>query len=603
MRQSPEVLVTALSQGYPTGPRVLSEVHLRVEKGELVLIVGASGCGKSTLASCIKGIIPHLVDSDYEGSVMVGDSDVLATDPAVLAAAVGMVFQDPEAQLCNLYMQDEIAFGPENLKRSADDVWASVADAAALLGLPQEDMRTRLIYELSGGQKQRLATVSVMAMNPTVLVFDEPTANLDPQGGRDVAEIIRQMRDKGATQIVIGHRIDDLVDAADHIVVMRGGEVVADTSPRDLFERLGMEFCTQNGVWTPQIVELALKLRPYIAWDPLPLSTQEAADQLSAQPSVSRPVPMASMGAPIESVAAGVERSASDPEAGKTIIEVEDVHFSYDNGLEALRGVSFGIREGESVAIVGTNGSGKTTLAKVLVSLLRPQSGSATVCGMDVRRTPTRSITKKVGYVFQYPEHQFVKENVFDEVAYGPEVHGYLPDKIEERVEAILSLFGLTDFKDRHPLALSGGQKRRLSVATMLVLDPMVLILDEPTFGQDQDNTRRMMEYLLEDMRRDRADLLTTIMITHDMELVTEHCDRVLVMSHGRLIFNGAPRELMSRPEIMEEGDLCEVPVNALVGILHKMGIPVPTDLLGVDEFVEWYCNSSSQAAPVRSEH
>jgi energy-coupling factor transport system ATP-binding protein len=590
MSGEPVISVRGLRQGYPNGPEVLAGVDLDVAQGELVLLVGPSGCGKSTLAACIKGIIPHLLDSDFQGEVEVAGIDVREAEPAQLAATVGMVFQDPESQLCNLYIEDEIAFGPENLRLPAEGVRRAVAQMAGQFGLPR-DMATRLVYELSGGQKQRLVTASVLAMDPDVLIFDEPTANLDPQGGRDVADSIRLLRARGATQLVIEHKIEDLIDVADRVVVMERGKIVADAAPRELFARHGLEFCRRYGIWTPQIPEMAMRLDPPVSWSPLPLTVDEAADQLGVHLADAAPVAA-------EAESAGAPRGAG----AAPIVRVSDLHFAYANKLQALRGVTFEIFPGESVAIVGTNGSGKTTLAKTLVSLLKPRQGSVTVCGMDVRKTPTRDITREVGYVFQYPEHQFVTEKVVDEVAYGLRVQGHPEELIGAKVDAILERFGLTEFADNHPVALSGGQKRRLSVATMLVLDPSILILDEPTFGQDQDNTRRMMQYLLEDMRQGRDDALTTIMITHDMELVTQLCDRVLVMSAGELIFAGTPRELIGEAAVMRAGDLSDVPINRLAAALRARGVETPAGVLTVDEFVHWFRQACARPTPVRSD-
>jgi energy-coupling factor transport system ATP-binding protein len=553
-------------------------MDLTIDAGQLVLIVGPSGGGKSTLAYCIKGIIPHQVESSVQGLIEVAGFNVLQHTPAELASKVGMVFQDPEAQLCNLYIEDEVAFGPENLRLDPAEVMARVETALSLAGLNNAELRNKFVYEISGGQKQRLAVASVLAMQPDVLIFDEPTANLDPQGAREVFEAIKHLRRRGFTILVIEHKIEELIDVADRMIVVSDGRVVADGPPRQLLQQQGQTLKEAHGLWVPEICDIAIQLASDYPWDPFPLTANEIAlqikDRLLEVPAQAAP-PAASLG---ENHLAG-----AGPEE---FVHVSGLRYKYPDGTAALRDVNVSLHPGETVGIAGTNGSGKTTLAKTLVGLLRPSAGTVVVCGMNVAKTSTHTITEKVGYVFQYPEHQFLKERVYDEVAYSLDVHGYSADDIRERTRAILGLFGLSDKLERHPLALSGGQKRRLSVATALVLSPELLILDEPTFGQDQDNTRKMMEYLLEQITKRRH--MTTVMITHDMELLAEYCDRVLVMSGGQVVFNGPPRMLFALSDILALGSLKKPMVCELVSQLQAEGYQVP-DLITVREFVDWH--------------
>lgn len=561
------------------GEPILRNIDLSVEAGQLVLVVGPSGCGKSTLAACLKGIIPHQLESVLEGSIEVAGLDTLQSSPAEIATRVGMVFQDPETQLCNLYIEDEVAFGCENLRFEPDRVMQLVRESLSFVGLPLSEVADKFVYELSGGQKQRLAIASVLAMSPRLLIFDEPTANLDPQGGWGVIDAIKRLHRLGHTVVVIEHKIEDLIEVADRLIVMQEGQVRLDGPPRRLLAEHGEELRDQFGLWVPQVVDLALNLRHTVTWDPFPLTVTELVDQLL--PGVHNPG-LQALPAPERA-----DQLISDPP--DPIIAVRDVAYSYPDGTPALQGVSFNIGRGETVAIAGTNGSGKTTMAKALISLLRPQAGSARVCGLDVFRTPVQQVAKHAGYVFQYPEHQFVKDGVFAEVAYGLEVHGFEPETVQAKTQEVLDWFGLTGMEQRHPLNLSGGQKRRLSVATMLVLDPEVLILDEPTFGQDQDNSRKMMEYLLSNVRRRSNHQLTTILITHDMELIAEYCDRVLVMSRGKLLFNGRPRELFQNSEVLRQGSLRNIQVNQVVQALHRSGVDIWPDILRPAEFMEWY--------------
>jgi len=569
-----------------SGAPVLNELDLCVQPGEMVIIVGRSGSGKSTLANCIKGVVPHQVESHIEGRILVCGLDTQDHSPAELATRVGMVFQDPESQLCNLYLEDEVAFGPENLMWDPSLVTERVEGMLELMGLGGESFRYKFVHELSGGEKQRLAIASTLAMDPEVIIFDEPTANLDPRGAREVFDAVRQLYEHGYTIIVIEHKFGDLVASADRLVVIEKGRVALDDAPRSILAERGKLLKEEYGLWLPQVAEVATELKDIVEWEPFPLTVAECGEQLlriipSDLPAEARPSTKAA-------------RPSSRFEDADEIIRAEDLFFKYPNGTVALQGASFTIKRGETIGIAGTNGSGKTTLAKVLVGLLRAKGGSATVCGMDVRRTAVHKITHKVGYVFQYPEHQFVKENVYDEVAYGLEVHGHDEQAIRQKTLDILELFELEQFTKRHPLQLSGGQKRRLSVATALVLEPEVLILDEPTFGQDKENTTNMMKYLLERFVQDRNT--TTVLITHDMELLSLYCDRALIMSGGQLVFNGPPVELFQKEDILIEGSLERPVLCDLVDWLNDHGRNVPP-FIRVEDFVVW-CREVVEARP-----
>jgi len=551
----------------------LNGVSFTVKRGEFVLIVGASGSGKSTLANCIKGIVPHLVGGFLEGSVEVDGTKTVELPVSHLSSKVGMVFQDPETQLCNLFITDEIAFGPENLKLPPDLVRTRVREALALVGLREEEIDQRFVYEVSGGQKQRIAIASVLAMQPPILLFDEPTANLDPQGGADVIAAIKRLHDGGHTVLVIEHRLDELVEVADRMIVVNQGRIVLDGPPRALLQDSAEVLERACGVRIPQVAALALRLRDDFDWSPFPLTVGELVEQTQPR--------LATLSAPTDAA------PPAHQQAGDEVARLEAVSYVYPGGIQALRGVSLVLHRGETVAIAGTNGSGKTTLARLLIGLLHPTRGRVTLLGKDLAASDDQEILRRVGYVFQYPEHQFVKNTVYAEVAYGLEVHQYDAATIKGRTEAVLELFGLSRYRDRHPLQLSGGEKRRLSVATMLVLEPEVLILDEPTFGQDADSSRRMMEHLLGVVRQRRG--MTTVIITHDMELVVDYCDRLVVMADGDVIGDAPPRELFPQDDMLRRGSLIRPAVSEYVARLRASGVDVPATIARVDEFMSWY--------------
>lgn len=561
----------------PKGRKVLDDVSLTVDRGEFVILAGPSGSGKTTLANCIKGVVPQLVGGTVEGSISVCGLDPRTESPAQLAQRVGMVFQDPESQLCNLFIQDELAFGLENLRFAPNSIKDRVKGALSFLGLKDTDQR--LVYEASGGQKQRIAIGSVLVMEPEIFIFDDPTANLDPKGSREVFATIEDLHRQGRTIILITHYLDDALSFADRLVVLNHGRKVIDDTPSRVLAEFGLDLPRRYGVRLPQVSELALQLGSILAWKRIPLSPEqfyeEGVDQLACL-----------VGYGTCSVCGQVRTAYGSSAPGAGIV-AKDINFYYHNGTQALKGVSFEINLGERVAIAGNNGSGKTTLAKLMLGLLRPTQGTMSTCGMRVGKVRNSSITRKVGYVFQYPEHQFVKENVFDEVAYGMRVAGLDENTIRSRVREMLDLFGLSGLENRHPLTLSGGERRRLSVITMLVVSPQVLILDEPTFGQDPANAARLMELVFSDV--DVGTSVTPIVISHDMSIIAQYCQRVLVMSDGQMLYDGTPAELfLHRQAVLDASSLRRVFVAELISRLIDKGSHLPGNIVTPGQFVEW---------------
>lgn len=519
----PVIQVSDLTYYFPQQERpALEGVNLAVFPGEFVLLTGPSGCGKSTLALSLNGIVPTVMGGRIKGRVMVNGTDTRRSTVYALGTQVGLVFQDPEAQLCNLMVEEEVAFGPANLLVERATIELRVTEALAAVG--ELALRPRAIHEISGGQKQRVALASVLAMQPEIIVFDEPTANLDPLGAVQVFELIRRLnREHGITVLVIEHNVDVAMGYADRLVLMQDGRVVGEGQPRRLMGEMGEHIWSGMGLRIPPVCELALALRGLgLELEPFPLTVPEAARALVAQkarfafrPENSRPAP---------------DRPAQGP-----VIETRGLSFDYPNGQTGVREVDLAVARGEVVAIVGKNGSGKSTLASLLVGLLMPSGGEGRVCGLALGEAGLEALTGRVGYVFQYPEHQFVSNTVYEEVAFGLKAQGQTAD-LEARVEAVLASLRLSSERDVHPLRLSMGQKRRLSVATMLVLDTEVLILDEPTTGQDRENIDNIMEIMM--AARERG--ATVLIITHDMNLVARYCGRIVVMEAGRPVYQGS---------------------------------------------------------------
>jgi energy-coupling factor transport system ATP-binding protein len=538
-------------------------VSFDVPRGGSLLVLGPSGCGKSTLGLCLNGAIPHFVEGSFVGSVRLDGRDTREASMAEMAQRVGVVFQDPEAQFCMLKLEDEVAFGLENLAIPRADMDARIDEALGWVGLA--DRRTERIENLSGGQKQRLALACVLAQRPEVLVFDEPTAQLDPAGAAEVVALLGRLRQRGHhTLVIIEHRLDDLMPLVDDVLVLnQSGEMVVHGPPRRVLADWG-NWLESAGVWVPQVSELATRLSAQgIALDPFPVSVEEAVFAL-------RPL----------ATEIDARRSPDPPAhpARTALVAARDLTFRYAAGAQpALDHVNVEFLPGELTAIVGPNGAGKSTLARQLVHILKPPRETVFLRGRDVRSLSVAEVAKVVGYVFQYPEHQFVGSSVLDDVAYGLRRTGLTEREALRIASEFLVEFGLDRLAAAHPYSLSYGEQRRLSVAAMLALGQQGLFLDEPTFGQDRRNAASLLDKL--DALADSGRAI--VAITHDMRLVAERAGRSIVMLEGRLVFDGSPLDLFANTELLHRAGLRPPPITE-VGF--RLGLAAP--LLAVDDVV-----------------
>lgn len=559
------IQIDALSVKYPGRKRtVLRELSLHVERGETLLILGPSGSGKSSLALTFNGLVPHSVAELLGGSVRVNGVDTRQASVAELAQQVGILFQDPDAQFATMKVEDEIAFGLENLSIAPQEMDAKIEHALSQVGM--QHARTRPVHALSGGEKQRVALASLLAMKPEVLVFDEPTANLDSVGTQQVFALLAELKARGQhTLVLIEHKLDELMHLVDRVVVLdHEGSVFADGKPRQVFDEHGAEL-KRLGVWMPQVSMLAHELRErgtHLANFPITLG--EAVKVFGG----------AHLNETVSS--AEVERQLET----EPILEVRELSFSYGD-MAALHGVSLQVYPGDFLAVVGPNGAGKSTLAKHLIGLIAPPAGHILLRGNDIAYVRASELAKHVAFVFQNPEHQFVTETVFNEIAYGLRVVGKPEDEVTQRTEELLETFGLARYAKANPFTLSHGEKRRLSVAAMLAMGQDILILDEPTFGQDERNAAALMS-LLGDLN-DQGK--TVIMITHDMRLVAEYAHRVAVMQTGKVIFDGDPDELFQHTELLARSHLNLPPLARLAALLSTRK-PQLRNLATMDDFL-----------------
>ena len=548
-----------LSFTYSTRLRpALTDLSFDVSPGETVLVLGPSGSGKSTLTLCLDGLIPHLVEGDYAGDVTVAGLVVKDTPVSVLAGRTGLVFQDPDSQFCTLTVDDEIAFGLENLQAPPGEIEQAIDTALDVVRL--SGLRGRPLAGLSGGEKQRVALAAVLAMGPRLLVLDEPSANLDPAATTELLEIVRSLAaDRRHTILLIEHKLDEVINWVDSVLVLDGeGGLLFRGDPREAFYDRRADL-SAIGVWRPQTVELVAGLQE-AGWEVPgePLGVTETAAALQATPRLTGRL-----------AAAGPAKDAAGPgsaEAGP-LIEVRDLSYTYRDGHPALDHVSLSLFRQDFLAIAGANGAGKTTLGSLLCGILSPPKDTVLLDGADAAGLPAWAVADKVGYVFQNPEHQFVAATVRGELVFSLDPRsrgraGHLSSEQDRLVDGWLERLDLLKLAEANPFSLSQGQKRRLSVAAMLIRGCPVLILDEPTLGQDAVQSARLMEMMVEFQQAGG----TVAMITHDMRIVADFASRVLVLGEGRVVYSGDPAGLFARPDVVEGARLA-LPAVAQVGL------------------------------------
>lgn len=512
-----DVSLTHADAAHPSPRDVSFDIHA----GEVVLLLGPSGSGKSTLTLALNGLIPHALPAAMTGTVEAGGVDTADAQTSELSTRVAMVFQDPDAQIVTGTLYDEVAFGPENLRLPVDEVTARTEDALRRVGLweRRDDNPDRL----SGGGRQRLAIACALAMGSPLIVLDEPTANLDPQGIDDVYAALADVIAAGDRAILlVEHNLDAAMGFVTRTIVLdREGRVAYDGPVGEII-RAHTDELVAMGVWLPAATLAALRLRDDgIRLDPLPLTPEELAAQL-----------------PEASVLPSGQTTDAAP-TGEAIIRARGLTVRRGR-TEILHGIDLDLEPGTLTAIVGANGAGKTTLIQALAGVVPPPKRQVDVDGIDPGTAAPRDLAARVGFVFQNPEHQFIAHTVFDELAHGLRLRNVPDAEIAERVTEMLERFGLAHKADVHPFLLSGGEKRRLSVGTALITRPRVLALDEPTFGQDRARATELLA-LLQSLR---AEGTTIVIVTHDLQLVADHTTHTVILADGRVHASGRTADL-----------------------------------------------------------
>ncbi|ETI70120.1 ABC transporter ATP-binding protein [Neobacillus vireti] len=545
------------SQTAPT----LHEINLTIYEGEKVLIVGPSGSGKSTLGHCLNGLVPFSYKGEVSGSLKISGEDVKDLDIFSLSKKVGTVLQDPDGQFIGLTVAEDIAFALENDGAPQTHMFDKVAEVSKMVEM--NEYLDSSLHQLSGGQKQRVSLAGVMVDDVEILLFDEPLANLDPATGKYAIELIDRIQNEtNKTVVIIEHRLEDVLHChVDRIIVVDDGRIIADMTPDELLASPVLEQCS---IREPLYVKAAKYAGCELTPEMQPAHIESfQVDRCKAQlvdwfRKVDSPQPKAKT---------------------EAILELKDITFGYKPGRTTIQGVSFSIEKGEMVSIVGKNGAGKSTLSKLICGFEKPNAGQIYYRGQDISGDTIKERAARIGMVMQNPNQMISKQMIYDEVALGLVIRGVPDAEIKERVLKTLKICGLYPFRNWPISALSFGQKKRVTIASILVLEPEVLILDEPTAGQDFRHYTEIMEFLVELGRQG----VIIIMITHDMHLMLEYTPRAIVIAGGEKIADDTAVNVLADSTIIEAANLKE---TSLFDLAQRAGIGEPKQF--VDRFIAY---------------
>lgn len=545
------------SQAEPT----LHSINLKIYPGEKILIVGPSGSGKSTLGHCLNGLIPFSYKGDIEGSLKINGLETQELDIFTLSKIVGTVLQDSDGQFVGLTVAEDIAFALENDRVPTEDMHKRVSEVSKMVDM--DNFLNSSPYDLSGGQKQRTALAGVMIDDVDILLFDEPLANLDPATGKTAIEIIDRIHnDSNETIIIIEHRLEDvLYKHIDRIIVINDGRILADMDPHEL---VSSQVLIENGIREPLYITALKYAGVKVTKDMMPghiwsLKTDTINEQISIWHKS------------IEKI--------EDVNGDDSILRMEDISFSYNKGRQVLNNINIDIKEGEMVSIVGKNGAGKSTLSKIICGFEKPSKGKLYYKDRNMADLSIKERAEVIGLVMQNPNQMISKNLIYDEVALGLRLRNVDEAEIKTRVERALDICGLSPFINWPISALSYGQKKRVTIASILVLDPKVLILDEPTAGQDYKHYSEIMDFLRE------INLLgiTIIFITHDMHLMLEYTTRAIVLADGEIVQDAKPSVVLTDQNIIENANLKE---TSLFNLAQMAGIEKETEF--VQGFIDY---------------
>jgi len=513
--ESLSLVVESLSFRYRIRPDyALRNVSFEAHPGEVLLIAGSSGCGKTTLMRCINGLIPRSYRGELEGRVSLFGEDIKGKPLSAISQIVGTVLQDPERQILGSRVFNEVAFGLENLGLPRDEILTRIDETLEYLGTAP--LKRRETFHLSGGEKQKVAVGGTLAMRPSILLLDEPLASLDPVSAQEALRLIRRLADEGKTILIIEHRVEDVLKIKpEKALFMLDGEI--------------RYFGPTPG--------LAREIDYHEVKLPASMIIEKA--KMDSPPSYNPP------------------QLAPDRKTGASLAEFQDVAFAYEDGPEVLHDVNLAINRGDIIALLGPNGAGKTTLVKHAIGLLKPNRGRVLVEGRDTREMSVAQVARTLGYVFQSPSHMLFAPTVQKELAFGPQNLGYDDQTVNEGVRQAIEIVNLSGLEEYPPLALSFGQQKRVSIAAILAMRSKILVMDEPTAGQDYKNYMTFMDSILQ-----LPDFAAVLFITHDLDLAVCYANRVILMHEGTIAADGPPTEVLAQQELLER---CRVVPTSLL--------------------------------------
>lgn len=494
----------------------LRSISFEAAAGQVLLIAGASGCGKTTLIRCINGLIPNSYKGEIQGGIWVQGKPIQGLSLARISQMVGTVLQDPERQILGTRVINEVAFGLENLHLSREEILSRVDEALTRLNILH--LKDRETFHLSGGEKQKVAIAGVLAMRPLVLLLDEPLASLDPASAQETLQMVRRLADDDMTVLMVEHRVEDVLNIhPETAMFLDEGEIRYYGPTAGLYRAVDYH---RIKLPAPLILERAVK-------DPVP-------EPLTRQ---------------LEAAKAGIPN--------QTLVRFEGVRFGYEENQTVLAGINLEIRRGDIIAVLGPNGAGKTTLVKHAIGLLKPKAGRVLVDGRDTHQISVAEVAHTLGYVFQSPSHMLFAETVRAELAFGPTNLKHPPEEIEKDVREAIRIVHLEGFEENPPLALSFGQQKRVSIAAILAMRSRILVMDEPTAGQDYKNYMEFMDAILK-----LPGFEAVLFITHDIDLAVIYANRVILVNHGQVVRDGTPEEVLKDLAYLEENRL--VPTSLL---------------------------------------
>jgi energy-coupling factor transporter ATP-binding protein EcfA2 len=521
----PIAVLDKVSYQYPRSEKpVLKDISLEIHKGEFLGVIGPTGAGKTTLCLALNGIVPQFYGGRFFGRTVLAGFDTVDTPISVLARHVSIVFQDPETQLIATSVENEIAFALENISLPADEILRRIP--VVLKAVRLDGYERKAPFELSGGQKQRLAIAAGLAMQPDLLVLDEPTSQLDPVGSEEVFATVRELnKELGVTIVMASHAAEEMAEFADRILLMSDGEIVAVGTPDEIYSQV--ENLESHYLRPPQVAGTFYLIgKGGVKVPRIPVRLAPALSDLELLCQSHKVSPPGDLPKP-------------PTPTGEPLLSVKGLEHTYPDGTVALKGVSLDVRQGEYVLVIGQNGAGKSTLVKHFLHLLEPTGGDVLVGGVDTRKLTVSELASRIGYVAQNPDNQIFSSTVGEEVSFALTNLGYSKDEVERRTVENLEAMGLLEDRARHPLALPKGDRARIVIAAVLAMEPEIVIFDEPTTGQDYRGAR----YILDVSQKLHQMGKTVIVITHHLYLMPEYAERVLVMGKGTLLLDAPIRE------------------------------------------------------------